>query len=239
MCKSLIVCLALVFGLVSTSSADILIGNFENSNSDSWVPGWEGTPELHSTTNGVTLQDMALCVKNTNWGYWTLQYVFPQVISLADVTAVQMDVTMLASEWSNDWTKVDKMSVNSNGASGWTEYQSTAIDRITGLPTTQSWQSATDNAYKTFTWDMSQDTYNIMDVNGNPATYLQLNFALQGPSNLKGGCFHIDNVRLVGDPAYVNGDLTGQGQVMEICVPEPMTIAMLGLGSLALLRKKQ
>jgi hypothetical protein len=227
MCKSLIVCLALVFGLVSTSSADILIGNFENSNSDSWGPGWEGTPKLSSTTDGVTLQDMALCVSGINWGYWTFSWNSPVgPFSLADVYAVQMDVTMRASEWTSAWTKVDKLAVKSDGASGWTEYQSSSSTGDT------SWGSWSGDVQKVITWDMSENTYNTTG-----ATYLQINIALQGPSDPKGGNFHIDNIRLLSD--YDQGNLTGLGVVMGPCVPEPMTIAMLGLGSLALLRKKQ
>jgi hypothetical protein len=225
MCRSLIVCLALVFGLVSASFADILIGNFEEQMSDNWVAGPEGAPvTLWSTTNGVTLDDMALCVK-TNGGYWTLQWNAPVVVDMSTITAVKLDLTMIASEWVNGgWTAVDKLAINSDGYSGWQEYTNTSS---TGNSTWGPWAG---DVTKTITWDIP-DMYRSEN-----ATYLQFIIALQNPSQ-DIGCFHIDNVWLISE--YDFGDLTGGGSVLPPCVPEPTTIALLGLGSLALLRKKQ
>lgn len=238
MCKKLIV-LALVLGLASISFADILIGNYENSMSDNWAPAWEGGTTTTSDILGVgaSLGDMSLQVHMTTAnGYWTLMWNAPQVLDMYDVTAVSMDVTMLVvdpylGEWNYEWTKVDKMAINSDSAQGWAEYLPTAIDRITSLPTSVDWGSWSPDAYKTFTWDLTANPY---DTTG--ATYLQLIIALQNP--VPGtGAFYVDNVRLV---TTVVGDLTPCGVVMDPCpIPEPMTIALLGLGGLALLRRKR
>jgi len=237
MYRKLIV-LALLLGLASVSSADILIGNYENSMSDNWAAGWEGGPTLSSDILGVgaSLGDMSLQLHMTVAnGYWTLMWSAPAVLDIYNVTAVKMDVTMLVTdpydgEWNYEWTALDKMAINGDGAQGWEEYLPTAVDRITGNPVGNDWGSWSPDAYKTFTWDLSGNPYDTSDSN-----FLQLVFAIQNP--VPGtGAFYIDNVRFVTTEV---GDLTGVGVVMDPCLPEPMTIALLGTGGLALLRRKR
>jgi hypothetical protein len=64
---AIIVCLALMLGLISTGYGDIIIGNFENPDSnDNWVPGWQGSPVLTpAQTTGVTLGSGSLAVQFT------------------------------------------------------------------------------------------------------------------------------------------------------------------------------
>ncbi|MGA2171585.1 MAG: PEP-CTERM sorting domain-containing protein [Sedimentisphaerales bacterium] len=232
MCRSLIV-LVLVLGLASTGFADILLGNFEGGMSDNFVAAWEDSPSLNASGVGATLGTGSLAVKTTG-GYWTLEYGFPSVISMGtDVTGFQMDVTFLAedSRWASGWGgQIDKIAVNSDGASGWKEYARTTCKDQIGNDVGPGWSPGWGDQTWTYSYDMSDSSYN-----SNGATYLQIIMSVQTGS-IPSGIFYIDNVKLLDDNA--NLDLTGIGNQMT-SIPEPATMALLGLGGLALIRRKK
>jgi hypothetical protein len=181
-----IVCLVLTLALVSNSYG-LVIGNWESSDSnDNWGSGEEGSPVLvPDSTTGVTKGNGSLSV-TTNGGYWCLQWNAPTVPSTLVGAQIQFDLTMVASEWAG-WTKVaDKIAINSNGASGWKEWNNlaTAIDRDTGLPTSLDWGPWAGDANKTYSLDISD-----YDLTG--ATWFQIKIAVQGGDGA--GHFYFDN----------------------------------------------
>jgi hypothetical protein len=193
-----------------------VIGNFEGGSMDNWVAAWEGSPVLANSTVGATLGSGSLAVKLGGGGYWCLQWNAPTVpTSLAGIK-LQFDLTQIQAEWTqNNWTKVaDKIALNSDApANGWKDYNNIAIakDRTTGLPSSLDWGPWNPDALKTITLDIS-------DYNVTGATWFQIIIALQQNPTTGVGNFYFDNVQLV---------------------PEPVSVVLLGMGGLALLRRKR
>ena len=212
--KIAVVCLVLALGLVSTSYGDIVIGNWESPDSnDGWIPYGEDSPVFTpGSTKGVTLGDGSLSV-TTSGGYWILKWETHSVPDLTDAN-LRLDVTMIASEWDSNWTKVgDKIAINSDGLSGWKEYgpgssssdANEAIDRDTGLPTTFEWGSWAGDANKTLIYDIS-------NYNATGATYFQINVSVQNPSN-GAGHFYFDNARIVAPSMIIKKCTVTAGKV--------------------------
>ncbi len=202
MCNKILY-LIIVLGLVSTSYG-VVIGDFEAGSMDNWGPTWEGTPVFESSTTGVTLGNESLSVLFTD-GYWGIQWNAPSVPETLAGTTLTFDLTMIASEWPvGQWTKVaDKIALNSDSPSGWTEYTTTtAIDQLTGESASLDWGRWSDtepDAIKTFSVDISD-----YDLTG--ATWFQINISIQGGTDQ--GHFYFDNVQLVTADAEPPADTT-------------------------------
>ena len=196
-----VVCLALMLGFASTGYGDVILGNFENADSnDGWGPGSnDANAILVSDSNiGVTLGHGSLKLKAVADGaYWRLAWAGAPM----DMTDAQLqfDLTMIASEWSGStWTQVgDKIAINSNGPSGWKEYgpasSSSAaysfVNRDTGEPVGHDDWGPSD-ANKTFTYDFS-------DYDSTGATWMQIAISVQDANVFDGGYFYFDNIRLL------------------------------------------
>jgi hypothetical protein len=161
-------------------------------------------------------------VKFNAGGYWMLEWSAPwdplqgknAVPTPDQLKKLKFDLTMIRSEWTaNNWTRVaDKIAINSNGVSGWKEYNAPVVtNRLTGLPDSKDWGPWSYDARKRFVLDVSN--YNV-----SGATWFQIIIAIQQNPASGNGKYYFDDVRII---------------------PEPTTIAMLGLGSLALLRRKR
>jgi hypothetical protein len=165
----------------------VVIGDWEQ-NMDGWQKGPQGTVTFgYSNTKGVTLGNYSLTM-NALGGFWTFQR--PGWVDLTNMTLC-LDVTMIASEWSGQWTKIDKLAVSSDLTPGWREFTPTAIDRLTGNKLTDlSWGSWNGDAYRTYMWDLSSysDWAN--------ATTITINIAVQNAGTATGP-FHFDNARLL------------------------------------------
>ncbi|MGB7582059.1 MAG: hypothetical protein WBL85_06395 [Sedimentisphaerales bacterium] len=202
----IVVCLAMMLGFASTGYGDVILGNFENADSnDGWVPGSNDPCAIlvPDCNIGVTLGHGSLkLTPGTAGAYYGLGWATTessQVLNLTDAN-LQFDLTMVASEWSNGaWTQVgDKIAVNSNGPSGWKEYgpASTSllaysfIDRDTGLPTDRWWGPWEGDANKTYSYDIS-------DYDATNATWMQIYISVQDGNLIGGGHFYFDNIRLV------------------------------------------
>jgi hypothetical protein len=203
-----VACLALMLGFASTGYGDIILGNWESSDSnDGWVPGADDPNAIlvPDSNIGVTLGQGSLKLKPVAQkvpsgaydAYWRLQWSGSPLV-LTDAS-LRFDVTMVASEWpSQPWTKIaDKIAINSNGPSGWKEYDNitVATNRDTGEASSLDWGAWAGNANKTFTLDVN-------DYDATGATYMQIVVSVQDNNVVDGGNFYFDNFRLV-TPAMI------------------------------------
>ncbi len=202
-----------MLGLVSTGYGDIVVGNFENADSnDGWGPGSnDANAILVSDCNiGVTLGHGSLKLIPGNGGkgaYWRVAWQGTP-LDLTDAN-LQFDLTMIQSEWSSGsfWTQVgDEIAINSGGPSGWKEYGPSSssllaysyIDRDTGLPTDRWWGTWESDANKTY-------SYNVSDYDSTGSGWMQIAISVQVPDEayddngvyIGGGNFYFDNIRLV------------------------------------------
>jgi hypothetical protein len=208
----IVICLALMLDFVSTGYGDIIIGNFENADSnDGWGPGPNDPCAIlvPDCNIGVTLGHGSLkLTPRTAGAYWELAWAWAGSPLNLTGANLQFDMTMVASEWgSSVWTQVgDKIAINSNGPSGWKEYGPASssllpysfIDRDTGLPTTHDWGPWDGDANKTYSYDISD-----YDVTG--ATWVQIYISVQDACFPEGGHFYFDNIRLI----TISGSITG------------------------------
>ena len=198
---AIVVCLALMLGLVSTSYGDRILGNFESADSnDGWGPGSNDANAIlvPDSNVGVTLGHGSLKLKSVSGGYWGLAWA-GSPLNLTDAN-FQFDLTMVASEWGGStWTQVgDMIAVNSDGPSGWKQYGPasgdsnafTIINRDTGEPVGRSWGPWEGDANKTYNYDISH-----YDATG--ATWMQIAISVQDGNVLDTGHFYFDNMRLV------------------------------------------
>jgi hypothetical protein len=185
----------IVLGIASTMWGTV-IGDFEGGSMDNWVAGDANNPSvLTNSTTGATLGNGSLAVKLGGGGYWCLTWNAPTVPETLAGVKLQFDLTMIQSEWTqNNWTKVaDKIALNSNGASGYQEYNNLAVakDRVTGDPVPLDWGPWGPDALKTYTLDISD--YDLTDAN-----WFQIGISIQQNPTEGSGYFYIDNVKMFG-----------------------------------------
>jgi hypothetical protein len=221
-----VACLALVLGFASTGYGDIILGNWESSDSnDGWGPGGDDPNAIliPDSNIGVTLGHGSLKLKPAAQkvpsgaydAYWRLQWS-GSPLDLTDVS-LQFDVTMIVSEWpTSPWTKIaDKIAINSDGPSGWKEYSNLAVatNRNTGAPASLewgTWDPLVADSNRTITLDVS-------DYDATGATWMQIAVSVQDNDVVNGGNFYFDNFRLV-TPAMIVSKCTvtaGKTQYME------------------------
>jgi hypothetical protein len=233
MCKKFLF-LALVLGLTSAAYAalPLVIGNWENGSTDGWanitpvqleetIPPWPtlgtGSGRIHNLEGwqqGVQLNSYA------NYFYTPgnpTRKGFESAVRYA--RDIHLDVKMVASEWANyfadgGWVNaVDAVVIN--GDFGWTQFNTPAWYPTPGQkplppPYYHDWNGAADEVFH-YDWTMPAL---------GPTSYVQVYIITNYGGGLQAdaGNFYVDAFTLT---------------------PEPATIAMLGLGGLALIRRKK
>ncbi len=228
MCKKLIYfCLVLTFALASTSyglgtgqpmcptDPNIVIGDFEQT-MDGWGPSWEGTPTFgYSNTTGVTLHEWSLQVGPSQASGFKWSMLRDGVIDFDAWPTLHLDVTWVASEWVDDgnqtiWVNLELVAVNSQA--GWFQVQ--ADDPVNpdwpGSWDPYNWGAVHTRHLSWCIWDLE-----MAKVTDWMQVLLATNY---GGDIVTAGNYYIDNIRLT---------------------PEPATIALLGLGGLAMLRRRR
>lgn len=239
MCKKFLV-LALVLGLTSAAYAalPLVIGNWESGSLDGWVQNTAGatiTPvELEETTPPwPTLGTGSLQIHNpAGWSQgieldsYAGYFYTPGNTTRAEMedavihaTDMHLDVKMIASEWANyfadgGWVNaVDAVVIN--GDFGWTQFNTpnwypNPGNKPAPPPYYHDWNGQQDEVFH-YDWNFA-----ALGATGYAQIYIITNYG--GGVAADAGNFYVDALTLT---------------------PEPATIAMLGLGGLALIRRKK
>ena len=175
----------------------LVTGDWENG-MNGWEATWQGKTTFSSSTKGATLGGYSLgiqTVKNTpqDPGFWIIKR--DGVLNLTNMK-LQVDVTLLASEWSGQTVTLGPLVVQTDLPHTWSQYTASVINRLNGGFAGNTW-SGTSNAYRTLTFDFTgadSDAYTHTDwADANKMTMiLSLQNGAQGL-----GKFYIDNARLV------------------------------------------
>jgi len=236
--------LALMLGLVSTSYGGV-IGDWEGGSMDGWVVEWGETTEFSAT--GATLGSGALKVMPS----WTEWYVgaMDRVLTASEVSLVssrtatdfKLDVSRFAADWAQDgwgwWTPESRIFFSlsfglQNDDDEW-YYWGAGQEALGGawypssldpahLPWRGGVQYADPDGVMTVAWSLAiaQDAWDAAIANGYYRNGgMDIRLICNIPDYVApGAAYYLDNARLV---------------------PEPATMALLGLGGLAMIRRKR
>ena len=187
----------------------VVIGDFEGQ-MDGFGPTWEEpAPTLEYSAVGATSGNSSLSVQ-PNVAGWQWSFMREGILDLDTYDTLSVDVTWVAAEWGGvGWLNFKDIAINSGGPSGWMQLQPTDL---VNPDWPGSWDPSWGDHTRTLTWDLS-----AYDATGTD--WMQLIFSTNFDSGTATiGKYYIDNVQLI---------------------PEPTTIALLGLGGLALLRRRK
>lgn len=234
-------------GLVPFAQAQTVIGNFETSSLDGWgTNGGPGSPTYAQSTVGVTLGNYSLATVAPSGAYWG-----PSTGNLVADSSLLAQATQLSYDLTLNSTALNGGSGN---FSGYAQDNTIAVQLFSpstgsnlNLFMQESFSAAglSDSSGQNATWSGVDGTRHIVwdltkftatdPVGGGTKTLsqflntykdftsVQIDFVQQigGGSPVAPGTFYWDNVAINAQAA-----------------PEPMSLSFLGLGALALLKKK-
>ena len=241
-------------GLASASMAALpaVIGNFETPALDAWgTDGGPGSPTLSQGTVGVTLGSASLKATNPQGGFWgpaTGNLVATNRADLQAAARLSLDLTLIGTELSGDGTAFSGFAQSNElaitlfgagigpGGGDLNLFIQKQWGGLSGAGLTDSKnhaaQWAGDDGTRTLVWDLTKFTANDPNT-GTTKSVAQFLAAYPGITDGKiafvaqagGGTgattnFYFDNVRLTD-------------------VPEPGSLAVLGLGGLTLVMRRR
>jgi PEP-CTERM motif len=211
------------FGCISlaiTLPAQV-IGDFEGALDPGWALGFNPTTGAPSTTWAST-GSYSLAMKPSSLNAFSFSLQFNDLVTaqkLASTHKLQFDVHFISSEWTDaggdGYVRWDIASLNSD-TGGWSQLGNANITDPANPSYPGSWDPNNWGASHTRTL-----TYDFTGLGNNPGGgWGQFNLSVNMGNIEAAGNFYIDNVRLV-------------------AVPEPSTLALAGLSSLALMMARR
>jgi hypothetical protein len=222
MCKKLVVlCVALML-TSAVLAEEVQLNSWESQTLESWTTNNANATLIPGATRGVTDGSYSMQILGPGMTWWNENAMLD--VAVLDPTGgldavynnyrFSIDISVYADEWTMDttvgWTTSPTVGLLLNPGSGqWWEMPGISI----GEPAAKYGNPGADYTI-TASWNYAQYRDQITNFNG--VCKFILKFVDYG--YLGNASFYVDNARLT---------------------PEPTTIALLGLGSLALLRRKK
>jgi len=198
-----------------------VIGDFEGALDPGWALGFNPTTGAPSTTWAST-GSYSLAMKPSTLNAFSFSLQFNDLVTaqkLASTHKLQFDVHFISSEWTDaggdGYVRWDIASLNSENG-GWSQLGNANITDPANPSYPGSWDPNNWGASHTRTL-----TYDFTGLGNNPSGgWGQFNISVNMGNIEAAGNFYIDNVQLV-------------------AVPEPSTLALAGLSSLALMMARR
>jgi hypothetical protein len=222
MCKKLFaLCVVLVLSS-AVFADDVQLNGFESGTVEGWTTNNASDSLVPGATLGVTEGTMSMKIQGSGMTWWDeaamidVGTIEGGLDAMRNANKFELDISVFQAEWTMDtgvgWTTSPSVGLLLNPGSGqWWELPAISI----GEPAAKYGNPGADITLHV-AWDY-QAYKNIMgDLKG--VCKFILKFVAYGYN--PGGSYYIDNVMLTG-------------------TPEPATMALLGLGSLVLLRRRK